>query len=337
MLSVEQIKKLALDRGYAALVDNYTTRSETWRQVFTDVQVPTAENMTDFPFGHRAVGVVGLGEMRKVTSGERIEEDTVAEGYTRQTANPMIATKMTIDGELLKTRNAEVIITGQVIDFARRAAMSASRYKNNLIAGMMQKGTLAAGSVDFFDQRYRGESDANLGFIYDGKPWFAATGNAHPFKAYTAAGAEGVNLTASALLSTTTLNDAYTIQTSTNAKDERGQNIDVMSSKLVVGTANRQTAIAVCESELLPGSGNNDRNSYAGLIEPIVFSDLTDDADAWWLFADDGGLKIYDSGIPEIVVRADEDRRLVILEAKYYFGASVKDWRYGYCANKATT
>ena len=343
MLTVDQIPKLVLDRGYAALADEYSTREEVWRRFVTpsNIIVPSADELTDFPYGHRELDSVGLGDLEEFQGGQRIEEDQTYDGYVRQYKLRHLGKTLTIDEEVMKMRNAESIITGMIVDFARRQAGAASRFRNKYIAGMLQKGTLAAGSTEYFDGSYRSTPDTNKGKIYDGKPWFAASGNAHPFASGASpSGSQNVNLIASAALSSSTLDAAITSMEVHNAYDERGNEAESAYNRpryLLVPSELRATAIAVTESELLPGTTTNDRNHNAGLVEPIVWASLRDDTDAWWLLGEDCGLKVFDEGLPRFKTIVDEERRLVKVQSMLYFGAHVKNWRGAVCNNKATS
>ena len=65
---------------------------------------------------------------------------------------------------------------------------------------------------------------------------------------------------------------------------------------------------------------------------PLVFSTI-----ACGLLADDPGMMVYDSGIPEIRTRVNEATRTVTFEGFIRFGAVITDWRGAVCANKATS
>jgi hypothetical protein len=345
MLTVDQVKNLALDRGFAVLENEYSERDEVWRTFIpaSDIITPSPDSMTDYPYGHRSIGRVGIGEMKVVGQGQRLHQEQLAEGYQRQVALKPIGASLSIDEDMMKMRNAAVVVMNQIVDWSTEVAQAATRYRNGHIAGILQKGTIAtatAASTVYFDQRYPGQADANLGYIYDGKPLFAASGNAHTFKEHTATGSQGVNLIASDALTSTTLDNAYVAMTVTNAINERGQPMQGAVTRprfLLVPPALRQTAISLTESELLPGGSNNDKNANMGLVTPIVWSELTDDANAWWMLAEDPGLRVFDSGIPDIVVRYDADRRQVIMDAMLRFGAYTKDWRGMSAHNKATS
>jgi len=340
MLTVDQLKNIAYDRGFKAIMDGYTETDEVWREFIPadKIVAPSTESMTDYPYGDRKIMPIGLGDLHEIEEGQRVPQDLIGEGPVRQCKLRRLATALTVTEDMLMLRDAETRIVRDVIDWGRRVAGAASRYRNDYIAGMFQKGTLAAGSTKYFDNAYRGTPDANTGFIYDGKPWFAASGNAHPLQGFTGSvGDTGINLVASAPLTSSNLQSGYSAFSVTNAYDERYQPITNRPTVLLAGSALRQTVAAITESDLLPGSAHNDVNAFKGLIRPVIWDRLTDDADAYWLLADDPGLIVYDSGIPEIRTRVNPETRTVTFEGFIKFGACVVDWRRAYCANKATS
>ena len=148
----------------------------------------------------------------------------------------------------------------------------------------------------------------------------------------TATGSQGVNLLLPSGLSASTLGAAYEAMTSTNAIDERGVKAtgDIVTPAIVLvgpSSAMRQAALSVTDSPNLPGTANNDINAYRGLVTPVIWNELTDDSNAWWLLARDPGLRVYDSGMPTLVSIRNEARRSTTIRSMFRFGAYVKDWR----------
>jgi len=334
-LSPGSIPKYVIDLGYEVMASAYEPDREHFRSVSSNI-IPISA-LHDAPYGHRGVTMVGVGQPTLHRDGDEVAAQTLGEGYAWQLAAPEFADKLVVPDSILEAANAQARVQSLVQLFVTEYAKNAAVAKDGVVAGMLQKGTLSAGSAQFFDGSYPGAPDANRKFIYDGKPWFAASGNAHPLKFATNAGAQGVNLTASLALSATNLDTAYQAMTTTNAIDERGQRIVIRPSKLIVGPALRTTAMQVLESQNLPGSANNDINPNRGLLSVVVNPFLTDDADAWWMATDDAGMIIADSGAPVLVTYRDESRKCTVLQASFRFGAAVRDWRGAYCANKATS
>lgn len=333
-LDPSQLPKYATNLGYEVMADAYQTETAIYPRLGRVIPVAA---LSDSPYGHKAVGLVGAGTPTKRLDGQRVSAQSMGEGYPWQMACHEYADEIGIPDALLEAADAQRRVTTLITQFVSTYSRNALVQKETFVAGMFQKGTLSAGSTAYFDNGYAGNPDANAGKIYDGKPWFAASGNAHPFKQYTATGSEGINLVVSQALTAANLDVAYRAINVTNALDERGKRISLTPRKLLVPAALRTTALQIINSELLPGAANNDINPNRGLVEPIISPYLTDDADAWWLGTDDFGLDIADSGAPVLTTYRDDSTKTTMVQLSYRFGAAVNDWRMAYCSNKATS
>ena len=341
-LTPAQMEDIVFERGIAVMQETYTERAEVWRSFIPSqfVQAPSPENLIDYPFGGRFVGTVGLGTMQRRRDSQRRHQEVTIQGQQRQVALGNYAFGTIVSRETQKVRNFDTVLTGRVIDAARAGPQAATRLRNDIIGGLLQKGTLSAGSLAYFDNSYETVADPNAGFIYDGKPFFAASGNAHTFAAHTATGSQGVNLLLPGGLSTATLQAATVAMTTTNAIDERGQKIagDIVTpARLLVGPSMKQTAMAVAGSTNLPGGANNDINAYNGFVEPVIWNELTDDTDAWWLLAADPGIRVFDSGMPVISSYINPDTGDLHIGIDMYFAAYVNDWRGAISNDKAVS
>lgn len=333
-LDPSQLPKYATNLGYEVVASEYSEAAAIYPRLGRVIPVAA---LSDAPYGHKAVGIVGAGTPTKRLDGQRVAAQSMGEGYPWQLACHEYADEIGIPDSLLEAADAQRRVTSLITEFVTTYSRAAIVQKETFVAGLFQKGTLSAGSTLYFDNGYVGNPDANAGKIYDGKPWFAASGNAHPFKQYTATGSEGINLVASQALTAANLDVAYRAINVTNAIDERGKRISLMPRKLVVPAALRTTALQILNSEMLPGSANNDINPNRGLVEPIINPYLTDNTDAWWLGTEDFGLTIVDSGAPVLKVYPDPATKTTMVQLSYRFGAAVHDWRMAYASNKATS
>jgi hypothetical protein len=333
-LSASQLPRYATDLGYEVMASEYNPAAAIYPQISRVIAVA---NLSDAPYGHRAISLVGAGTPTPRRDGQPVAAQTMGEGYPWQLAATEYADEIGIPDALLEAQDAQGRVVRLITEFVTTYSRNAIIQKDGLVADMFQRGTIAAGDVAIFDNGDPGNPDPQRGFIYDGKPWFAASGNAHPFKSHTAAGAQGVNLTASLALSGANLDTVFTAMTTTNAIDERGKRISVMPRKLMVPAGLRTTALQTLNSELQPGSANNDINANRGLLTPIVNPYLTDDADAWFVGTDDFGLTVVDSGAPVLTTYRNDSTKCTMVQLSYRFGCSVHNWRFAYAANKATT
>lgn len=331
-LSITQIGKLALDLGYEVMTDRYTSQAAFWNRVCTVRPLAAANHA---PFGHRAVGNGRLGTPRKRLPGQPYSTDTVETGYVRQCAIAEYVNSVVIPMEIIDGVGGMAEFERRVTAFATQFAELATDYRDETVATFIQRGTIAAGDTAVFDQSYAENPDANIGKIYDGKPLYAATGNAHPLKSATNTGDQGVNLVASATLADATLDAGYIAVTQTNAVDERGNRISVMPRFLMGGSAMRTAILKQLNSEALPGSANNDVNPNRGLLEPLIWPRLDDDTNAWWIHGPEA-LEVFD-GPNVIEADYDKDIKSMVLRGSFKFGLHCADWRWTYCANKATS
>lgn len=333
-LSPDQLPNFVADHGNRLLSDAYEPATEAWRDIVSAASIRRPTDLHDAPNGERRLTLVGVGRPQKYHDGEEVRAQTVGEGWEMQLGAPQFADKIVIPYSIFEGNDPGQAVLRQLRSTLPGYARSASTEKDRLIAGMFQKGTLAAGSQEYFDNSYPGAPQTSPKFIYDGKPWFAASGNGHPLKYGTAT---PYNLIASSALTAANLDEVYKTMSTTNAVDERGIEITVTPRVLMVGPGLRTTAMQLLESQNLPGSANNDINPNRGLLRMVVNRYLTDDTDAWWMLGDDAGLDVVDSGLPEVVTYDEPGRRCWVVQAHYRFGAAVKDWRYAFAANKATT
>lgn len=331
-LSPASIAKYATDLGYDVLADTYRPQTEVWRDICNNVVTPL--DLRDAPYGQRSVTMIGLGVPTPYFDGQEVAKQTLGEGYPYQLAAQEYADELVIPDSLLIAENAQRRVQRLVQLFISSYAANASVIKDQKVAGMLQKGTIAAGSTAFFDNSYAGNPDTNAGFIYDGKPWFAASGNNHPLKGSSTT---LYNMDAALTLTAANFDTAYTLMTTTNAVDERNNPRSIIPTKMIVGPAMRTTAMQFLESQNLPGSANNDINPNRGILNLVMNRYLTDDANAWWMATDDAGMEVVDSGAPVLITYRDDSRKCTVMQASFRFGATVTNWRNAFSCAKATT
>ena len=124
MLTVEQLNKIAFDRGYQAIADTSTEDEEVWRELVpaSKIIAPSTETLTDYPYGDRKVMPIGLGDLHEIEEGQRVPEDMLGEGPVRQCKLRTLATALTVTEDMLMLRDAETRLVRDVIDWGRRVA-----------------------------------------------------------------------------------------------------------------------------------------------------------------------------------------------------------------------
>ena len=309
--------------------------ASTWEYVLRDYErtpmvYPLLGDVRPVPanklYGDKGSTSVGLGQPIEFEDGEEISADTDETAYTWQLKQRQFGRKFFISRRLLQTMSAEGLgdyIAAQTAGWGEKFAL----FKDDLIAGMFQKGTLTAGSTTYFDGSFPGNLDPNRGFIYDGLPWFDG--------AHTLAASSGTksNISTSLTLSRDNLQTAITTMESTNAVDERGERVNIMGNTLLVPPGLEFSARQIVGSALT--SDQNQLNPIQGRLNVVPWRALTDDADAWWIGQSGKGLRIHDSGAPQIRVAEVPHRDGFEVYAVGSFGAAVTNWRYWYSANKA--
>lgn len=331
--SIEEIRRLALNLGHATYANAYMEVPLVYPQITT--RLAAAEQM---PFGHRAVASIGLGDLAKRQPGKRYEADSTREGYVRLLAIQNYGKTVSIPREVIDGAGGMAAFEKEVFNFADEIGRGARRKKEGIVARMFQDGRIAAGVKATFDQTYTGNEDANVGKIYDGKPFFAATSNAHPFKSYTASGDQGVNLTATLALSTANLQTAITNVQKYAGFDERGNVITMRHNTLLVPTGLEFTAQQIITSAQTAETANNGVNVIKDRMKVVVSDWIADSgtASGWWTL-DPRGVMVFDEDVPRIRVWDDYDTNSVCMACDVYFGAAPWDWRYAAAHNMATS
>jgi hypothetical protein len=286
--------------------------------------------------GEKGTVVTNLGEPLIVRNGQEIEADTMEKAYTWYCSGDGFGRRVDIHEDELAANDASDVVIAKLRKAATDWGEAFATVKEQRIAHMFQKGTLSAGDVRYFNGSFKGNDDPYPKYIYDGKPWFAATGNGHILSANSAT---PFNLTASLALSQTNLQTVLTAMRDTNAVDDRGRKVMINPDTLLVPVGLEYTAKTIMGSNQTSGSANNDINPIAGTLDVMPWRYLSDSASAssWWVGQRGKGLVIKDSGAPVISFSYNALTRTVSFIAFGRFGAAVDDWRFWYAANKATS
>lgn len=323
-----------LDRNAELVANTYTKTGDLWRPF---CRIVSPDSLMFPNIGHRWIGQIGEAEGRPWRPGQEPEASKVGKGYPRQIAAGRFRRSRSIPLDLVEaSRN---VALDQAQSFVTEYTEAAVNRRNRMFAAVLQKGTLSAGDTAVFDQTFDSYEDANRGKIYDGKPLFAATGNAHPYKFYTATGDEGVNLVASLDLTTANLPTAFVQMQNTNARDENGQEIFIKPTHCIVGSAMTATATQVFASELVAEGNNNAVNAYRNMVTVSENSFIRDTASAtaWWLIQGDMAFKAVDGGPVRVYNEINERTGVLEVWCEDFFSITCEDWRYVACFDKAAS
>ena len=329
MIDVSQVIELVENSAYPAMFESYGQAPAVYPQI---CEVVTPEEAGTPLYGDKGSEFQSVEGHRKMLDGQDFDDSTLDRGWTWQAAIHPYGGSITIPRRLRDANALTGRMKADLVRAARSWGKSAIIEKDDIVAGMFQKGTLTAGSTLYFDGSFPQNSDSNRGFIYDGLPWFDG--------AHTLSGSSSTfsNISTSLALTSANLQTALNTMRVTNAVDERGKRVMITPDIMVVPGGMEFTALTVMESVLLPGSANNDANVVRGSLARGVLSwnALSDaaSASAWWIGQAGQGIRCYDSGAPVIEVKEKENGDIVV-QSRYYFGAAVTNWRYWYAANKA--
>lgn len=323
-IDISQVPEILEAALYPYVLNEYQGVATSYQDI-ADVR-PVLPNAS---YGTKWSASSGMGSPIEFEDGEEVSLDSTDTAKTAQIKVRQYGRRAFISDRMIKQLGA-VGLGGFVTEASRGWGEKAAILKDDRIAGILQKGTLTAGSAEYFDNSYVNNADPNPKFIYDGLPFFDT--------AHTLSAASGTyaNHTASLALSRDNLQTVLTTFESTNAVDERGDRISNPATVLVVPPALEFAARQILGSSLT--SDQNQINAVMGRLRLIPFRALTDDADAWWVGNAGKGIVVHDSGAPEMFVeRATDGKRGFYFGYTMLFGATVDNWRPWYCANKAAS
>lgn len=202
--------------------------------------------------------------------------------------------------------------------------------KEKFYAKFFNYGAYSAGYDAVFDNTITDVvSDSSGDFIYDGKAFFD---DDHPDRV----GNTYDNHLGSTSLTHANLKTAHELYTNTNNRDERGEVIDLTPDVLLIPPALRFTAMEILQSEKEPDVFNNTINVLRNIIQPMVWSYLTD-SDAWFLGRLKHGLMATDREDVSLDFYEDEENMSYVARVFTRFGGAVTNWRYWVAANCSTS
>lgn len=309
-----QFTELMQKDMYGWFLERYDTFSPVYPQVF---QVDNSNAAFE-----QSTNGIGLGKLSERKEGDTIVASNIMEGFTVYAKNRTFSDSYWMTMEFVEDTPIEKI--GNILRaYAGGWGEGVVSTKEQFAAKFFNYGGFTAG-YDVFDNTITGVvTDPTGDLIYDGKPFFALSGNNHPAKN----GSTYYNSLGALSLSAANLQTAYTLMTTTNNRNERGEIVSLYPDTLLIPPALHFTAKTLLESELAPGVANNDKNSVQNLVRPIEWQYLTD-TDGWFLGAKQKGLKFYERKSPVIDFYQDEKDKKFYATIDTRFGAAVENWRY---------
>lgn len=323
-VSASQLPGLVTNAGYQVVADSYTAQPTVRQELFEVMPCMGTE------YGWTEKAMVGDNVPALTGYSEPAPARTLDEGFQWLIRMQKMQQSISLPEELLKSPNAEAEIRRRVTSAAGKFGEGFQVLKEQMAAAIFNNGAKTAGDVATFRGSFEGHVDPYPPFIYDGKPFLAASGNGHPL----ALSSSTTKYNKDALtLSTTNLITMRNLLEDTNAVDEAGNRIYINGDTLVVPPALYDTALQIVNSELAPGTAQNDINTLRGAFRVVKWRYITT-ATAWALMQARKGLRIYDAGVPMIYTsEPEEDTGDVTVRFVSYFGVGVTDWRYVVASN----
>ena len=119
--------------------------------------------------------------------------------------------------------------------------------KETFAANFFNKGGLTSGASIFNNTITGIVTDPSGDLVYDGKPFFNLTGNQRSAKAHATTYYNGI----ASALDSSNLQTLYTLMTSTNNRDEKGDIVNITPNILLIPKALSFTAKSILESDRL--------------------------------------------------------------------------------------
>lgn len=280
----------------------------------------------------KSTSIIGEGVLEETTEGQDAPVREVKEGWTTLGKNRSFKERFIITKE-----NQDDL--QQVKDILKKKAYNWGNMwettKDELAAKVYNYGSIAAGNAVFNNAIPNVVSDSTGNLTYDSRALFVVDGNTsveHPTKAGNYYHNHGGALS----LTTTNFKTMYNLMKVTNSFNEDGEKVSLKPDTLLIPPSLAFTADVLINSTLLPGGGNNDKNTLKGIVKVVEWDKLTD-TDGWFLICKGKGLVFQDR--MGIEIDFFEDKRSKNWEATCMgrAGVRVDNWRYVVAANTATT
>lgn len=314
-----QLPGLVTDTGYPVVMEAYNRKPFVFPELFKVIPTDGLEE------GFTAKSICSVTEPEEIERGQNAPMRTMDEVYQWYIKVRKLSEGMRITEEMMRSPNASALIMQLVREKMAGFAGGFAAAKEKMAAAVFNRGSITAGDRTVFKGTFPGHNNPNEGFIYDGKPFFAASGNGHPLGLKTSVTL--INQDANAL-NVTNLSAARVLHMKTNGYNEAGEFIGGSEpNTLLVPTELATDAEVLVNSSLKSNTALNDINVFQGRYRVIPWGYLTD-TDGWFFGTAKSGLRAYDSGMPEIMISApDADNGNVTVRLISYFGAGVDQFR----------
>lgn len=275
---------------------------------------------------------IGPGAITKVREGNSIPRQTAQEGYTVYCSAYKYPTELNLTNEAIDDNT-------KIGNFLRAWASGLGEIVRNKQesdhADVFNYGGYTSGN-DTFNNSIPGVISPSYGdYTYDGKPFFALSGNNHPAKN----GATYYNSLGTLTLNGQNLETITKLLSVTNAFNEAGIEVQIMADTLLVqyGSSNYYKA-----KRLLQSMGDSTEphegivNVWKGALTLIGWRFLGD-ADAYFIGCRQKGLVSLNRMSPKIDYYEDQNTDSEIVRMRTRWGKAVTNFRYWVGANLSTS
>lgn len=317
------IKAMVKD-AYPYAVEKYDSVEKISDQIF--------ESQSSDAAYEQYTSAIGPGAVTEVTEGTAIPLQSAQEGYTVYCANKKRATGLPLTNEAIDDNQK---IQNFLKAWAGGCGESFANARETDLMNVFNYGGYTAGHSTF-DNSIPGVVTPSYGnLIYDGKPFFALSGNNHPAKN----GTTYYNSIASLSLSSANLETICKLIKVTNAFNEAGLEIQIMVDTILVqdGSSNYFTAKRIIESIAdVSAVQAGVTNVWKSALKVIPSRFLTD-SDAWFVGKAKMGLVALNRMPLKIDYYEDQQTDSQIVRARARWGKAVTNFRGWAGANLSTS
>jgi len=307
-------------KGYEIFWDNYVEVDNVWEGLFRQ------EPLTSGAYIERA-SMIGLGDLTEKGENEPFTYDIPADGWPVLGKVRTFAKGFAFSMELYEDTQIENLFSQYVAQWGEAYMRTRDRFYSNFL----NNGALLTGH-EVFDNTVPGvKIDPTGKFIYDGKPFFADAGNAHPLKMCDKTIVNYFPLP----LTHENFATVWQSMTINNAFDEKGDEINLAPDTLVIHPSLKFKVKEILESEFLPSvSGTPSiRNPLRGLVSAVIEWRRLDDPNGWFLMQRQRGLVALNRKELSLDVWVDPETKQVKATVNCRFGGYVDNCRYTTACN----
>ncbi len=303
---------------YDWMFQNYVEVNPVYAQVFKIV--PSTSAFDQF------TTAVGLGDLLEKPESEDLKADSPLESYTVVCKNRTFGRMVRFSMESIDDAQKGGNLLKSTVGTWSEALI---RTKDRFYSKFFGKGAFTSGH-EIFNNTIQGVvTDSSGNYIYDGKAFFASD---HPDKV----GNTYSNTAGSTSLTHTNLKTYYTTYSSTNAMDERGNEIENVPNVLIVKADEIFNARTILANTLIPGSQDNDMNVLASIVNILMWQRISG-SNVWILGKLGSGLLATERMSPTIDFYQDETSKDYFATLVARWGGCVVDWRPWLGGNLSTS